>query len=253
MKCPYCKREHPEGTKFCPETGEKMPTKIVVIGCPKQGCPNYGRNDIPAHYNYCPECGSPLIGEVPPPPGRDIAYNGVILGKTSLQDLRYMGVEVHFDQGSYFALLNEEFEIMVSIFRLKPDEFEEYKNKFSEVGVPNKECFLNKHNIVNTLCFKSLNHCTILNDFYINDDSDEDEIVDILEDNGWMRIENPYKNEDDDEDDDMFFVRLLPDALGNMVFLAINLYDYSERPQVAFFTNFFKEWKSYSTGVIYKM
>ena len=68
MKCPHCNQDHPEGTKFCPETGKRMPEKIVVVGCPKQECPNYGRNDIPAHYHFCPECGSPLNGEAPPLP-----------------------------------------------------------------------------------------------------------------------------------------------------------------------------------------
>ena len=32
MECPYCNQEHPNGTKFCPETGNKMPNPIV--GCP---------------------------------------------------------------------------------------------------------------------------------------------------------------------------------------------------------------------------
>lgn len=59
MKCPYCNQEHPIDTKFCPETGNKMPSPIV--GCPNKKCINYYRRDIPVHYKYCPECGSPLI------------------------------------------------------------------------------------------------------------------------------------------------------------------------------------------------
>lgn len=61
MKCPYCNQEHPIDTKFCPETGNKMPSPIV--GCPNKKCINYCRKDIPVHYKYCPECGSPLINK----------------------------------------------------------------------------------------------------------------------------------------------------------------------------------------------
>ena len=59
MKCPHCNQEHPKGTKFCPETGKEMPTPI--IGCPNKDCPNYGSSNIPAHYKFCPECGSPIV------------------------------------------------------------------------------------------------------------------------------------------------------------------------------------------------
>ncbi len=58
MECPYCNQEHPNGTKFCPETGNKMPNPIV--GCPNKECPNFQKKDIPTHYKYCPECGTPL-------------------------------------------------------------------------------------------------------------------------------------------------------------------------------------------------
>lgn len=59
MKCPHCNQEHPNDTKFCPETGMKMPSPIV--GCSNKDCINYCKSDIPPHYKYCPECGSLLI------------------------------------------------------------------------------------------------------------------------------------------------------------------------------------------------
>ncbi len=58
MKCPHCNQEHPEGTKFCPETGQKMP---IIVGCTNKDCPNYGRSNLPTHYKFCPECGNPIV------------------------------------------------------------------------------------------------------------------------------------------------------------------------------------------------
>lgn len=58
MKCPHCNQEHPEGTKFCPETGQKMP---IIVGCTNKDCPNYGRSNLPTHYKFCSECGSPIV------------------------------------------------------------------------------------------------------------------------------------------------------------------------------------------------
>lgn len=56
MKCPHCNQDHPEGTKFCPETGLKM-----VLCCRNHECENYGEHVIPLNYKFCPECGSPLF------------------------------------------------------------------------------------------------------------------------------------------------------------------------------------------------
>jgi len=61
MKCPHGNQEHPEGTKFCPETGERMPN--LVTDCPNKECSNYGRKDLHAHYKFCPDCGSKLVME----------------------------------------------------------------------------------------------------------------------------------------------------------------------------------------------
>lgn len=65
MKCPHCSKVHPKGTKFCPETGQKMPT---IVGCTNKECSNYGRSDLPAYYKFCPECGSPIA------PSHDTAF-----------------------------------------------------------------------------------------------------------------------------------------------------------------------------------
>ena len=56
MKCPHCKQEHPEGTKFCPETGQRM-----MLCCPNKGCINHNQFVIPIYYKFCPECGTSLL------------------------------------------------------------------------------------------------------------------------------------------------------------------------------------------------
>ena len=244
MKCPHCNQEHPEGTRYCPMTGNEILPQLQ--SCPKSTCANYGKLVIPANYLYCPLCGSALRGSSSPQPstGSDIAYNGVILGQTTLQDLRNRSVEVRYEQGGYFALLNEEHEIFASIFRLKPDELNKFIKRYKK---PNKDFFLNREKIVNMMMFMSLNHCPILNDIYINANSDKDEIVNILEENGWMRIESQFK--DDDEENNYSFVRTLPDSVGNRIFLTVA----EEGVGACFSANCMKEWKSYDTGEVYKL
>lgn len=49
--CPNCKANVPSGSKFCPECGEKMPTKKF---CPECGAKIEGKG------KFCPECGAKL-------------------------------------------------------------------------------------------------------------------------------------------------------------------------------------------------
>lgn len=57
MKCPHCNKEHEEGMKYCPYTGEEIiPTK----SCPNPQCVNYGKNILPNDYLFCPYCKTQL-------------------------------------------------------------------------------------------------------------------------------------------------------------------------------------------------
>lgn len=58
MKCPHCKQEHPQGTKFCPETGMKIPS--TLLSCPNKECVNYKRYVLPVESKFCPDCGCKL-------------------------------------------------------------------------------------------------------------------------------------------------------------------------------------------------
>ena len=49
MRCPFCGQNHPDNTKFCPETGNKIEKSSLT-------CPSCGRTGIPLGSNFCPDC-----------------------------------------------------------------------------------------------------------------------------------------------------------------------------------------------------
>jgi hypothetical protein len=52
MQCPHCNQEHPEGTQFCPMTGQKI---LIPEVCPECGTP------VDPNWLYCSYCGQALI------------------------------------------------------------------------------------------------------------------------------------------------------------------------------------------------
>lgn len=60
MKCPHCGQEHPDDTKFCPQTGKKIESRTFT--CVNPAC-NY-RQPLPLSAKFCPNCGNLIaIGE----------------------------------------------------------------------------------------------------------------------------------------------------------------------------------------------
>lgn len=59
MKCPHCGQEHPDNTKFCPETGQKI---SLPKSCRNKECRNFGKDNILSELRFCPECGMSLAG-----------------------------------------------------------------------------------------------------------------------------------------------------------------------------------------------
>lgn len=57
MKCPYCNQEHPDNTKFCPETGMKLES---LKACSNPECPDFGKYILPFDSRFCPTCGCEL-------------------------------------------------------------------------------------------------------------------------------------------------------------------------------------------------
>lgn len=86
MKCPHCNQEHPDSTKYCPCTGEKIVMELNII-CHNENCSNYQKRVISVNAKFCPECGRPTgIGY------RDLPYS----------DARWSTLE-EFEKGDIIA------------------------------------------------------------------------------------------------------------------------------------------------------
>lgn len=57
MKCPHCGQEHPDDTKFCPQTGKKVESQYFTCNNPE--C-NF-RQPLPLSAKFCPNCGTHLV------------------------------------------------------------------------------------------------------------------------------------------------------------------------------------------------
>lgn len=56
MKCPYCKQEHPNGYKFCPNTGHVIEPQFIA--CTNEQCVGFGKYELLPDSKFCPRCGS---------------------------------------------------------------------------------------------------------------------------------------------------------------------------------------------------
>lgn len=71
MECPYCHQEHPQGTTFCPSTGQKISTSFSKKESTQQNdilCPVCS-SPVKKGGSYCPRCGSPLQVQTHEPTG----------------------------------------------------------------------------------------------------------------------------------------------------------------------------------------
>ena len=89
IKCPFCGQEHPDTTKFCPETGKDLESQIWV--CNNPDC-TY-RSQLPMTAKYCPHCGTERSANTfnnngnRPNTNTESPLFGIVLGKTTMQDL----------------------------------------------------------------------------------------------------------------------------------------------------------------------
>lgn len=54
IRCPKCGKIVDEGTKFCPDCGEKIASSVGTVKCSKCG------KDVPVSAKFCPDCGAPM-------------------------------------------------------------------------------------------------------------------------------------------------------------------------------------------------
>ena len=58
MICPYCHQEHPDGYKFCPNTGNIIEHQFKA--CTNKKCTEFEKHILPLESKFCPNCGHPI-------------------------------------------------------------------------------------------------------------------------------------------------------------------------------------------------
>lgn len=81
MKCPNCKRNIPDGSKFCNHCGQRIENNSGAIECPK--C----NREIPSDSQFCPFCGNPLLTEKSNNRGVPFPLYDILLGSTTIEDV----------------------------------------------------------------------------------------------------------------------------------------------------------------------
>ena len=253
MRCPHCSQEHPKGTKFCPETGQKMPT---LVGCTNKECPNFGKGDIPSHYKFCSECGTKLSNEET---GKDrytfnprksissvedfrhgnIIVDGIILGRSPVSELKRFKIDWHYKDR--YKLLGGN---IYAFDAMSPDELEEKLRQSRQFDSKLAQSFTQ---VVSYLICYKWEEIPFLKDMgldkyysWLGDENEKNEIVELLEKNGYVRIEP------DEEacNDGLLFISANPNAYGNHI-----LIDCSPNAPLGIGISILREWTTYYDGI----
>ncbi len=140
MMCPYCNQNHPEGTKYCPETGEKILSKM--LSCPNEKCINYKKYILPEDSKFCPDCGERLSHHA------DIINKwstisdfsdgslifGITLGATTLSDISVKGEQnvKYIKNFGYEIDINENVQVFIVVLPANEDEVKFFLSEFPE-------------------------------------------------------------------------------------------------------------------------
>lgn len=110
MRCPHCDQEHPDNTKFCPETGNKLELQSHL--CNNPNCDF--RQPLPLTANFCPNCGKELFESndmEDTTPMNDlyalaynyIDYNPVYIINAYGNRIKDIGDDISIDLNSFFS------------------------------------------------------------------------------------------------------------------------------------------------------
>jgi len=135
MKCPKCRTENPEGTKFCGECGQKFEIK----------CPKCGFSNSP-FFKFCGECGHQLTQ---PPEASRVDYSApqsytpkhlaekILTHRSSIEGERKL-VTVMFADVAGFTAMSEKLDpedvhrIMDGCFHILMEEIHKYEGTVNE-------------------------------------------------------------------------------------------------------------------------
>lgn len=242
MKCPHCNQDHPEGTKFCPETGERIVNKEV--------------HNAPSSIKSWSTQQDFDRG--------DIIVDGVILGKTNLSELRKRGCDIDtldYETGResnvYSVYLGNGGRIIGLVSRLTYKDLEQKSEGRKNPLAFNKEALLNLYSKVVSFGIKLGDEENLLLQVIGVEDKggggddddfvfDYSEIADNLEEHGYMRIESFMVK---DMGDCVFFIHNESNSNGDYVFITLD----PEQEMIFFSVNDVTEWTSYRTGQVYRV
>lgn len=233
MKCPNCKKEISDGAKFCSECGEK-----ILLSCPNNNCPYYGKNVLPPSHKFCPECGTPLDNSrfgatdygnnnsyeygtdwssLEDFKNGDIIVNGVALGVDSPVDLINSGYVPTKAGFSSMIIISDGIYVMVPL-----PKFEEIENVITDFSFPqyiNRDFFI--HAIKNT-SWMIINYDAfpLFSDLGIENMSIQEKVK-IMKSIGYIRIKNISKKDFYDDDKVTSFVSMRKNANNKHVFISL--------------------------------
>ena len=93
MECTNCKRNIPDGSKFCNHCGQRIEESNGVIRCSNPQC----GKEIPSDSKFCPFCGKPQTSSSMNLPNLVFPDFTIVLGETTIQELIAISEEKGFE------------------------------------------------------------------------------------------------------------------------------------------------------------
>lgn len=262
MKCPHCNQEHPEGTKFCSETGKPM---LQLCRCPNPQCVNYMKSDLSEAFKYCPECGMKLLGEGTKPVDEykfdprkglssledfqhgNIIVDGIILGRSPISELKRFKKDWYNKEYTSYRLLEGNAHVSGELL----DDVDKVIGYSEQID---SQLVLSLKDKVSNIYFYNWEKVPFLKEMglsehyvWLGDENEKSEIVKLFEQNGYVRIEPPVPNDGVDDDTDskgLLFISAKPNGYGHYI-----LIDCSPNCPLDINVNILSEWTTYYDGI----